>query len=90
MLRRSCCFALPLWLFLTAVVAAQPYKALIVTGQNGHDWKGTTPVLWKIVEQTGLFTVDVGTAPPKIPAAKGQKPIPADMSGFCPDLPSTR
>lgn len=63
------------WAMLAAVaVAAPPYKALIVTGQNGHDWKGTTPVLWRILEDTNLFTVDVATSPPK----------GADMSGFKP------
>ena len=65
---------------------AQPYKALIVTGQNGHDWKATTPVLKKILEQTGLFTVDVAISPPKIPVAKGEKPKLADMSGFQPEF----
>ena len=53
---------------------APPYKALIVDGQNGHNWKNTTPVLKKLLEETGLFTVDVATSP-----AKGQ-----DMSGFKP------
>ena len=30
---------------------------LIVTGQNGHNWRGTTPVLRKILEDTGKFEV---------------------------------
>jgi type 1 glutamine amidotransferase len=51
-------------------------KALIVDGQNGHNWKETTPVLKKVLEETGLFQVDVATSP-----AKGQ-----DMSGFKPDF----
>jgi type 1 glutamine amidotransferase len=55
-------------------IAAPPYKALIVDGQNGHDWKSTTPVLKKILEDSGLFTVEVATSP-----AKGE-----DMSGFKP------
>ncbi len=68
---------LAVWLLSAAVaVAAPPYKALIVTGQNGHNWKGTTPALWKILEDTDLFVVDVATAPPK-----GQ-----DMSSFKPDF----
>jgi type 1 glutamine amidotransferase len=57
-----------------SAIAAPPYKALIVDGQNGHNWKATTPVLKQIVEDTGLFTVDVATSPPR-----GQ-----DMSGFKP------
>jgi len=63
------------WFVAAAVAAAAPqYKALIVDGQNVHDWKGTTPVLKKILEDTGLFKVDVATSPPK----------GADMSGFKP------
>src|ERR1700687_1233808 len=32
---------------------------LIVTGQNGHDWRGTTPLLRKILEDTEKFEVRV-------------------------------
>ena len=69
---------LGVWTLLAAVaVAAEPsLKALIVDGQNGHNWKATTPVLKKQLEETGLFKVDVATAP-----AKGQ-----DNSGFRPDF----
>jgi len=42
-----------------------PLKALIVDGQNNHDWKSTTPVLRSLLEETGLFTVDVATSPAK-------------------------
>jgi uncharacterized protein len=60
--------------FLTALVVAagclpwsavgQPPRApklqvLIITGQNGHDWRGTTPVLREELEQTGRFEVRV-------------------------------
>jgi len=77
MLRRHWFLVLGVWAMLaTAAAAAPPLKALIVTGQNGHDWKGTTPVLWRILEDTGLFTVDVATSPPK-----GE-----DMSGFKPNF----
>jgi type 1 glutamine amidotransferase len=38
-------------------------KALIIDGQSDHDWKATTPILKKILEDTKLFTVDVATAP---------------------------
>ena len=50
--------------------------ALIIDGQNNHNWKGTTPVLRKIIEDTGLFQVDVLTAP-----ASGQP-----MADFKPDF----
>ena len=42
---------------------AAPLKALIVTGQSIHDWAATTPVLKKLLEETGLFAVDVETSP---------------------------
>lgn len=60
---------------LTSVAqAAPPMKALIVTGQNGHKWAETTPVLKQLLEETKLFTVDVAQSP-----ARGQ-----DMSGYKP------
>jgi len=44
--------------------AAPTMKALIVTGQNNHDWKTSTPILKQILEETGLFDTDVATSPP--------------------------
>ena len=78
MSRRTWWSALSVWLVLAAIAAAAapPYKALIVDGQNGHNWKETTPVLKKLLEDSGLFAVEVATAP-----AKGQ-----DMSGFRPEF----
>ena len=44
--------------------AAEPsLKALIVTGQNNHAWMTSTPVLQKMLEDTGLFAVDIAQAP---------------------------
>lgn len=51
------------WL-LAAPAMAAPMKALIIDGRNNHDWKATTPVLKRLLEETGLFAVDVLTAPP--------------------------
>ena len=48
---------------LTAKSEHKLLKALIVDGQNNHDWKATTPVLKRLLEQTSLFTVDVATSP---------------------------
>jgi type 1 glutamine amidotransferase len=53
-----------LWVAQTAF-AATPIRALIIDGQNNHDWQHTTPVLKKILEDTKLFQVDVLTTPPK-------------------------
>ncbi len=66
---------------------AAPMKALIVDGQNNHDWKGTTPLLKKYLEATGLFTVDVATAPEKgdlsafKPAFKEYKLVVSNYNG---------
>jgi len=77
MSRKYCFSVLAVWAVLVSVaLAAAPHKALIVDGQNGHDWKATTPVLKKVLEDTGLFSVDVATSP-----AKGE-----DMSDFKPDF----
>jgi len=45
--------------------AAPRLKALIIDGQmnKAHDWKATSPVLKKIIEDTGLFRVDRATSP---------------------------
>ena len=77
MSRKHWLTALGVWFVLAAMAAAAPpMKALIVDGQNGHDWKGTTPVLKQLLAETGLFSVDVATSPPK-----GE-----DMIGFKPDF----
>lgn len=47
--------------------AAEPLRALIIDGQNNHDWKSTTPVLKWILEDSGRFKVTVFTAPPSFP-----------------------
>jgi type 1 glutamine amidotransferase len=39
-------------------------RALIIDGQNNHDWKATTPLIKKALEDSGRFTVDVATSPP--------------------------
>jgi type 1 glutamine amidotransferase len=62
---KRCVLGLLLSLGLVAAAAAAPMKALIVDGQNNHNWRETTPHLKKLLEQTGLFTVDVLTTPDK-------------------------
>ncbi len=58
--------------------AATPIRAMILDGESGgpyHDWRKTTPLLKRILEDSGRFTVDVVTAPPK----------DGDFSNFKPD-----
>jgi type 1 glutamine amidotransferase len=49
-------------------------RVLIIDGQNNHDWKMTTPLLKKALENARIFEVDVATSPP----------TGADMSDFRP------
>jgi type 1 glutamine amidotransferase len=65
MAMKRCLLGLLLSLGLVTAAAAAPMKALIVDGQNNHNWRETTPHLKKLLEQTGLFTVDVLTTPDK-------------------------
>lgn len=47
-------------------IAAEPIKALIITGDNvgAHDWKGTTAAIQEILAKpAGKFAVDVAAAP---------------------------
>ncbi len=39
--------------------APEKIQTLIITGQNGHDWRGTTPILRKLLEDTGRFEVRI-------------------------------
>jgi uncharacterized protein len=50
-------------LLATPAFAADPIKVLIVDGQNNHNWRATTPILKKILEDAKLFSVEVATAP---------------------------
>jgi len=42
-----------------AQAPAAKIQALIITGQNGHDWRATTPVLRSVLEAAGKFEVRV-------------------------------
>ncbi len=50
---------------LATMCHAAPLKVLLVDGQNNHAWKQTSPELKAILEEGGLCTVDVSTAPGK-------------------------
>lgn len=58
---------------------ASPIRVMILDGESGgpyHNWQAVTPALKKQLDETGLFQVDVVTAPP----ANG------DFSGFKPEF----
>jgi uncharacterized protein len=47
--------------------APAPMRVMILDGESAgsyHRWEQTTPLMRKVLEQTGLFAVDVVTAPP--------------------------
>lgn len=48
---------------LSAAAPKPKVRILIVDGRNNHDWRETTPVLKRELEQAGIFTVAVVTAP---------------------------
>ncbi len=58
----------------TCAGAAEKISVLILTGQNNHGWHTGTPIFEKVLEETGLFEVDVAQSP-------GPK---ADMSSYQP------
>jgi type 1 glutamine amidotransferase len=47
--------------------AATPVRVMILDGESGgpyHDWQRITPLLKKVLDETGLFSTTVVTAPP--------------------------
>ena len=41
------------------------YKTLIITGQNNHNWKASSPVLKQILDETGMFSSEIMITPEK-------------------------
>lgn len=57
---------LPVFLLAAGAQAAQRISVMLLDGQSAgpyHDWRHTTPVLKRELEETGLFDVTVVTAP---------------------------
>jgi uncharacterized protein len=64
---------------IAAVGAASPIAVMLLDGESGgtyHDWQRVTPVLKKMLDETGLFTTTVVTAPPP----------GSDFTAFAPDF----
>jgi uncharacterized protein len=66
--------------FFSACKKETTYKALLITGQNNHDWKTSSPILKTILDETGLFSTDILTTPPQ----------GGDMTKFDPDFSKYR
>jgi hypothetical protein len=62
--------------FFAACKNGATYRTLIITGQNNHNWKASSPVLKTILDETGLFSCVIDTTP-----GKG-----GDMTKFSPDF----
>lgn len=65
------------------VHAASPLKLMLLDGESGgpwHKWQLTTPVLKKVLEETGLFQVDVVTV----------LPTGGDVAGLAPKFAAYR
>jgi type 1 glutamine amidotransferase len=57
-------------------------KVILIDGQNNHNWRATSPVIKKILEDSGRFTVDVSSN-----LKKDDKPGEIDKTvPFPPDL----
>lgn len=65
---------------LAASFSSPKIKALIITGQNTHDWKTSSAALQKMLVNTGLFEVEIAVSP-----AEGES-----MEKFAPDFSSYR
>jgi type 1 glutamine amidotransferase len=49
--------------FFSACKNESGYKTLIITGQNNHDWKTSSPILKQILDETGLFSSEIMITP---------------------------
>jgi type 1 glutamine amidotransferase len=62
--------------------AEEKIRAVIIDGQNNHNWRATTPHMRKVLESSGRFSVDVSTN-----LKPGDKPVEGKDTGpFPPDL----
>lgn len=52
-------------LLMLPAASVDPIPVLLITGENNHDWKTTSPIHKEILEKTGKFKVDITTEPAK-------------------------
>lgn len=69
-------FVAGLLTFLSACKNESGFKTLIITGQNNHNWKSSSPVLKQILDETGMFKSEITITPDK----------GGDMKSFNPDF----
>ncbi len=56
-------------------------RVVIIDGQNNHNWRATTPLLKKVLEENDRFSVEVSSH-----VRKGDKESPTQTIPFPPDL----
>ena len=59
-------------------------RVVIIDGQNNHDWRSTTPVMKKALEDAGRFTVAVSSnlKPGDKPGKEISEPFPPDLNRY--------
>jgi type 1 glutamine amidotransferase len=62
--------------FFSACKNEAVYQTLIITGQNNHNWKASSPALKQILDETGMFNAEIMITPEK----------GGDMKTFNPDF----
>lgn len=73
---------------LTAPFAGAGEKKIhvvIIDGQNNHDWRSTTPLMKKVLEESGRFTVEVSSnlkSPSDKPGSVPTVPFPPDLDKY--------
>ena len=68
--------AAALFAFLSACKNEARFNTLIITGQNNHLWKASSPILKQILDETGMFSSEIMITPEK----------GGDMNTFNPDF----
>jgi uncharacterized protein len=58
--------------------SAPKLRALIIDGQNNHEWQKTTPLLDQMLQRSGRFVADVATTPKSGEEMKSFRPKFAD------------
>jgi len=71
---------------VSAQEPAKKIRVLIIDGQNNHNWRATTPVLKKALDDSGRFTVEVTSYLKKDKDGKEDKPGQVTTVPFPPDL----
>ena len=56
-------FSLPMICSCNSKENSEITKVLILSGKNNHEWQKTTPLIFKELEQSGLFETDVTNEP---------------------------